>query len=72
MFEMGVVADAGERCRCSSGELAGELQYLSERFWNGFSGVVGKMWKAGWGLWMEKFFSEISVEFFSEFGIFYN
>ena len=38
---MGVVADAGERCRCSFVELTGELQYFRKRFWNGCLGGVG-------------------------------
>ena len=42
---MGVVSEAIEKCRCSLGQLAGELQYLSERFWDGYSGVVEKCGK---------------------------
>ena len=42
MFEIWLVTDAIGRCGCSFAELAGELQYLSERFWDGCSGVVGK------------------------------
>jgi len=42
MFEIWLVTDAIGRCRCSFVELAGELQFFVERFWDGFSGVVGK------------------------------
>ena len=45
MFGIGVVVDAGERYRCSFEQFAGELQYLSERLWNGCSGGVGKCGK---------------------------
>ena len=48
MFGIGVVVDAGERYRCSFEQFAGELQYLSERFWNGFSGVVENVERWKW------------------------
>ena len=44
--------DVREKCQCNLEQLAGELQYLSERFWNGCSEVVGKCGKievgCGW------------------------
>ena len=36
----GVDADAIEKCWCSLGQLAGELQFFSKKFWHGFLGVV--------------------------------
>ena len=41
-LKMVVDTDVLEKCWRSLGQLTGELQFLIERFWNGFSGVVGK------------------------------
>ena len=41
-LKMVVDTDVLEKCWRSLGQLTGELQYLSERFWDGCSGVVGK------------------------------
>ena len=47
------------------GLLAGELQYLSERFWNGYSGVVGNCGKVdgdcGWKSFSAKLVWNFSV-----------
>ena len=44
-LKMVVDTDVLEKCWRSLGQLTGELQYLSERFWGGYSGVVGKCGK---------------------------
>ena len=53
-------------CRCGRWtELTGELQYLSERFWDGCSGVVGKCGKVdvdcGWNIFSAKLVWNFSV-----------
>ena len=45
MFGIGVVVDAGERCRCSFEQFTGELQYLRKIFEERFSGMIEKCGK---------------------------
>ena len=44
-LKMVVDTDVLEKCWRSLGQLTGELQYLSERFWGGCSRVVEKCGK---------------------------
>ena len=64
-LKMVVDTDVLEKCWRSLGQLTGELQYLSERFWNGYSGVVGKCGKVdvdcGWKSFSAKLVWNFSV-----------